>query len=421
MMTSSCFVWKWLPGATDPVVAGELRFDDGGRQTFVYGRSYLERAAADPIYEPELPLRRGVHDPVGGLAHFSCLRDAAPDAWGWRVIENRVFGRGQAGAGRDLDEGTYLLQSGSDRTGALDFQESPTDYVPRDVDSASLEDLQRAAELLATDQPIPSDLEQALHHGTSIGGARPKAAITGEDAKYVAKFSISTDTFPIVKAEYLAMTLAARVGLTVAEVSLEKVTGKDVLLVKRFDRDQCEGGWCRRSLVSALTVLALDERWAREAAYPDLVDRIRVDGVEFGKDAKELFSRLVFNVLVGNTDDHARNHSFFVEGVNIRLTPAYDITPFPRTGGEAGHGMKITRESNLSRIRLCLDTASEFGLSEEEGRSIVDAQVRAITEHFDSLCEEVGMTKAMRERLRRRAVLNPDVFAGCEELDPEDW
>ncbi|MEM9282409.1 MAG: HipA domain-containing protein, partial [Verrucomicrobiota bacterium] len=164
------------------------------------------------------------------------------------------------------------------------------------------------------------------------------AAITGEDAKYVAKFSISTDTFPIVKAEYVAMMLAVRVGLNVATVSLEQVAGKDVLLVKRFDRNQCKSGWSRRALVSALTVLGLDERWAREATYPDLVDRIRVDGMEFRKEAMELFSRLVFNVLIGNTDDHARNHSFFVEGLNIRLTPAYDLTPFPRAGGEAGHG-----------------------------------------------------------------------------------
>jgi len=420
-MTSSCYVWKWLTGEPDPVVAGELRFDDRGRQAFVYGRSYLERVNAEPIYEPELPLRRGAHEPVNGLAHFSCLRDAAPDAWGRRVIENRVFGRGEAEGGRDLDEGTYLLQSGSDRTGALDFQKSPTDYDPRDIDSASLEDLQKAAELLATDQPIPSDLEQALHHGTSIGGARPKAAVTGDDAKYVAKFSISTDTFSIVKAEYVAMTLADRTGLDVAAVSLERVAGKDVLLVKRFDREKGERGWLRRSLVSALTVLALDERWAREATYPDLVDRIRVDGVEFRKDATELFSRLVFNVLIGNTDDHARNHSFFVEGASIRITPAYDVTPFPRAGGEAGHGMKITRDSNLSRIRLCLDVAPEFGISEEEGRSIVERQVRSITENFDPLCKDAKMTRAMCERLRRRAVLNPDIFAGCEDLDPGDW
>lgn len=421
MTTSKCYVWKWLPGATDPVVAGELRFDDHGRQGFVYGRSYLERANAAPLYEPELPLRRGGQEPVNGLDHFSCLRDAAPDAWGRRVIENRLFGRGERVAGDGIDESTYLLHSGSDRTGALDFQASASEYIPRDAGAASLAELHAAAELLATDRPIPSELEAALNHGTSIGGARPKAAITAGNAKYVAKFSVSTDRFQIVKAEYVAMTLAARLGMDVAEVSLEQAAGKDVLLVKRFDRDPGENGWCRRPLVSALTVLGLDEKWAREASYPNLVDQMRIHGLAFKKDARELFSRMVFNVLVGNTDDHARNHSFFVEGRTIRLTPAYDITPFPRAGGEASHGMKITPLSNLSRLRLCLDTATEFGLSEEEARSIVEAQVHGITEHFDGLCEEIGMTPTTHAQLRRRAVLNPDVFSGCGDLNPKPW
>lgn len=421
MTTSKCFVWRWLPGATEPVVAGELRFEAKGRQTFVYGRSYLERENAGPIYQPELPLRQGAHEPVGGLDHFSCLRDAAPDAWGRRVIESRLLGGSETGAGDGVDEATYLLHSGSDRTGALDFQESASEYIPRELGDVSLAELHEAAELLATDQLIPAELEAALNHGTSIGGARPKAAITGGNAKYVAKFSISTDRFQIVKAEYVAMTLAARLGMNVAEVSLEKAAGKDVLLVKRFDRYPAASGWCRRAMVSGLTVLGLDEKWAREATYPNLVDQIRIHGLAFKKDATELFSRLVFNVLVGNTDDHARNHSFFVEGETIRLTPAYDITPFPRAGGEASHGMKITQRSNLSRIRLCLDAAPEFGLSEVEARSIVEAQVRGIAENFDGLCEEIGMAPATRTQLRRRAVLNPDVFAGCEELNPKEW
>jgi serine/threonine-protein kinase HipA len=355
------------------------------------------------------------------LGLFSCLRDAAPDAWGRRVIANRVFGRGEVEVGRDIDERTYLLQSGSDRTGALDFQESASGYVSRDMDAATLVDLHEAAELLATDHPIPTDLEEALYHGTANGGARPKAAITGDTSKYIAKFSISTDTFQIMKAEYVAMTLASRIGLDVATVSLENVAGKDILLVERFDREKGAGGWYRRSLVSALTVMGLDERWAREASYPDLVDQIRVNGVEFRKDATELFSRMVFNVLMGNTDDHARNHSFFVEDGRIRLTPAYDITPFPRVGGEAGHGMKVTRASNLPRINLCLETAADYGLSEEKARAIVERQISGIMGHFDDLCKEAGMTTAMIERLRGRAVLNPDVFAGCEEFNPKGW
>ena len=422
-MISKCYVWKWLPGETRPVVAGELRFDAQGRQAFVYGRSFMDRVNAEPIYAQELGLRRGNQVPINGLTHFSCLRDAAPDAWGRRVILNGLFAREMMNDERGVDESVYLLQSGSDRTGALDFQESASIYKPRHHDSASLEDLCRAAELLATEKTVPPDLEAALFHGSSIGGARPKAAVSGSHCKYVAKFSVSTDTFNIVKAEYVAMKLAAAVGLDVAPVSLQESAGRDVILVERFDRGQGdgEGDWTRKSLVSGLTVLGLDEKWAREASYPDLVEQIRLHGVNFKTDARELFSRMLFNVLIGNTDDHARNHSFFVEGESIRLTPAYDVTPFPRAGGEAGHGMKIFGPSNLSRISLCIATASAFGIMREEAIAIAEAQIAGVAGQFDGLCESAGMDRTTRLLLRRRAVLNPDIFAGAYEWLNPDW
>ena len=127
------YVWIWLPGATAPVVAGRIA-RDGERLIFNYGQSYLDRKDRIPIYEPELPLRNGAIAPEAGLSMAGCLRDAAPDAWGRRVILNRTFGR----KGKDvdtaaLDELTYLLESGSDRIGALDFQHSPSEYVPRAV------------------------------------------------------------------------------------------------------------------------------------------------------------------------------------------------------------------------------------------------------------------------------------------------
>ncbi|MCB1089712.1 MAG: HipA domain-containing protein, partial [Verrucomicrobiae bacterium] len=152
---------------------------------------------------------------------------------------------------------------------------------------------------------------------------------------------------------------------------------------------------------------------------PDLADQIRVRGVAFRNDATELYSRLVYNVLIGNTDDHARNHAFIVEGANLRLAPAYDLTPFPRAGGEAGHGMKLTRTNNLSRIRLCLDTAPDFGLTADRARAIVERQIAGIVRHFAPLCDEAGMTPTMRRQLQGRAVLNPDIFTGCPELAPE--
>ena len=129
------FVWIWLPNETEPVVAGRLEADNG-RVLFNYGKSYLERMvgqpAAIPIYEPEVPLQAGVLPLPEGLSMPVCIRDAAPDAWGRRVIINKMLGL--KGANTDtaaLGELTYLLESGSDRIGALDFQRSPTEYVAR--------------------------------------------------------------------------------------------------------------------------------------------------------------------------------------------------------------------------------------------------------------------------------------------------
>ena len=187
------YVWIWLPGETTPVVAGLLS-RDGGDLVFNYGRSYLERDNRIAIYTPELPLKAGLQRPAAGLRLPSCIRDAAPDAWGRRVIINRRYGarRGDIDIGR-LDELTYLLESGSDRIGALDFQISASDYAPREASEASLEELLTAADRVQQGVPLTSGLERALFHGSSIGGARPKALILAGDKKHIAKFSAQSD------------------------------------------------------------------------------------------------------------------------------------------------------------------------------------------------------------------------------------
>ena len=201
------YVWIWLPGETEPVVAGKLTAH-GERLLFNYGRSYLARDDAIAIYHPELPLQPGIMEPHAGQRMPGCIRDASPDAWGRRVILNARLGRQGAMADSDqLDELGYLMESGSDRTGALDFQVSPTEYVPRVSGNATLEELMASAERVEKGLPLNPAFDQALRHGTSIGGARPKAQIQDGDKKYVAKFSSSTDLYSVVKAEYLAMRL----------------------------------------------------------------------------------------------------------------------------------------------------------------------------------------------------------------------
>ncbi|TPQ48002.1 phosphatidylinositol kinase, partial [Prosthecomicrobium hirschii] len=301
------YVWFWLPGAVEPIVAGRIEKPSGqDRYVFNYGR-YAKRQDAIPIYLPELPLRSGRIMPTPPLTMANALRDGAPDAWGRRVINNRLSGRKDI----ELDELTYMLHSGSDRIGGLDFQSSPDRYESREAEPASLDDLLNAAEHVERGEPIPAALDEALFHGSSIGGARPKAGIETDDAKYIAKFSSTTDTYPIVKAEYVAMRLAAVVGLDVAPVRMVAAQGKDVLLVRRFDRVRTETGWTRRAMVSALTIFGLHEMQGRYASYSDLTHIVRARFTNARATLHELFGRMVFNVLSGNTDDHARNHAAF--------------------------------------------------------------------------------------------------------------
>ena len=181
------FVWIWLPGRTAPVVAGRIQAE-GSRFIFNYGRSYLARPEAIPIHLPELPLRPGALEPEPPLEIANALRDASPDAWGRRVIVSRLTGvRGRSADMVDLDELTFMLESGSDRIGALDFQASPSEYAPRESGHASLEDLLHAADRVDRGLPLGPDLAESLRHGTSIGGARPKCLVPPLDPAQGAK------------------------------------------------------------------------------------------------------------------------------------------------------------------------------------------------------------------------------------------
>ncbi|HEX5487468.1 MAG TPA: HipA domain-containing protein [Limnobacter sp.] len=408
------FVWVWLPGATKPVVAGVLTQSENNL-LFNYGRSYLARAGAMPLYLPELPLQEGILPLAEGLSMPGCLRDAAPDAWGRRVIVNRLFGaKSRLSAGLDLTELDYLLESGSDRIGALDFQVSASTYTPRNVTHASLDELLKAAELVELGVPLSPPLELALHHGTAIGGARPKALIEGDGCKYIAKFSSSNDIYSVVKAEFVAMRLAAMAGLNAAPVSLVRAAGKDVLLVKRFDRQWSDAGWLRKPVVSALTILGLDEMQARYASYFDLAQIIRQRFSQPKATLKEVFGRLVFNVLCGNTDDHARNHAAFWDGQQLTLTPAYDICPQARTGQEASQAMAIHGRDNLSRLSTCLAAVAQFHLSISEGVEIIGAQLHTMATHWKAVCDEAKLSVVDRNRLLNGAFLNPFAFTALQ-------
>jgi len=404
----SAFVWVWLPGATEPVPAGKLEQHKGSDLiTFAYGTSYLARDNARPLYPSELPLRKGRQEPLGGLKVAGVIRDAGPDAWGQRVILRGLLGKRDV---RDQDPGrisllTYLLESGSNRPGALDFQASADRYVERTHD-ATLEQLQQGAQDVERGSPMSMELIEALNAGSSAGGARPKATLTQGDRQLIAKFSSITDHYPVIKAEAVAMELARRVYLNVAKTELIRVAGREVLLVERFDRGP---GGIRRAFISALTVAREDELNARYVTYIGLADALRERSENRRDSLRELFSRIVFNILVSNTDDHARNHAVFLDGEGeLELTPAYDICPQTRTGQEAAQAMAFGPDGErLSQVAECLRVARFYDLSEREARDIIDGQLAAIRSAWNEAADKATLTRAERDQMWGTQILNP--------------
>jgi len=399
--SDSAYVWIWLADAQKPIVAGKLEKKDF-HHDFFYGQSYLNNSQAISLSETELPLVGGRRFTSIKEIHY-VIRDALPDAWGRRILNYRY----QTSELSILD---MLLLSSSDRIGALHFQETADTYSPRFEDHATLEQLLEATSLIEKGEYIPKELEFALNHGTSVGGARPKALINHDDKKYIAKFSSLTDIFPLVQAEYAAMWLAQKIGINAAPVKLVEVKGRFVLLIERFDRIKIANYWARKFMVSALTLLQLDEMEGRYASYLDLADQITRNCKMLITDLHELFKRMVFNILIGNTDDHAKNHSFFWDGKQYELTPAYDICPYPRAGQEATQAMIVGKYGALSQLRNALTAAPWFHLSEESATQIIDELVAKVREFWPEACKQARLKPAQCDQLTGTAVLNPYCF-----------
>lgn len=258
-------------------------------------------------------------------------------------------------------------------------------------------------------------LSNALLHGTSIGGARPKSSVERNNKKYIAKFSTNSDLFPVKKCEFFAMSLAKEVGINVADsilltdIEYSNKSDKNILLIERFDRvpyidtKDNQVHFKRKSMVSGLTVMLLDEMTARYSSYLDLVQMSKI------KNKDELFKRMAYNI--GNTDDHARNHAFFYDGKgNLELTPAYDISPMPRKQNEMSQAMKINHQSSLSNFQNCLaeETLNAFDMTKDNAIYIIDEMVKTIKEQYEYYCDQAELNTD----LLKNSTLNESVFYG---------
>jgi serine/threonine-protein kinase HipA len=197
---------------------------------------------------------------------------------------------------------------------------------------------------------------------------------------------------------------------TVANVSLTGALHKDVLLIERYDRVHTSAGRQCKIMVSARTMLSLDETMARYASCEDLAEIVRHRFTDAPATLRELYSRLVFNILCGNTDDHARDHAAFWDGEMLTLTPAYDICPQGRTGNEAAQAMLIAGNNRMSSVSSCLEAAAQFHLSRATAIEIVECQFTSIIEHWDPISDEASLSAADRGFLWGRQFLNPYAF-----------
>jgi len=382
MARRECFVYVQLPGTLQTVVCGryERTITRDGRAVgrFVYGRSYRTRADAVPLDPIHLPLAPTVYETARLDGVFGVLRDAAPDAWGRRVIE-RMAGR------QDLDEVDFLLESAQDRAGALTFGRGPEPPGPVRAFNrvVQLKELRRAAALIEQDvpDPVPAQIIDLLDPGTSLGGARPKNVVEDEDGLWIAKFPQRGDRWSNAPVEAAMLSLASRCGIRVPETRVEPVGDESVLLVKRFDRERVGDGYLRHRMASALTMLDADDaptdRW--NWSYVVLADELQRWSARPRDDKAELFRRMALNALICNVDDHPRNHAVVAAGREWRLAPAYDLTPNSRQGLEDRRlAMECGDLGRLATRENLLSQSMRFGLRPGEADAIVDEMAETV-------------------------------------------
>ena len=365
----------------EPVSVGTLwARTRGARQTasFEYARSWLGRRDAFGL-DPVLPPGLGPFHTDRPL--FNAFTDPAPDRWGQTLIRRNELRRASA-EGRQprtlLEVDFLILVDDETRLGALRFKEaeggpflaSTGRQVPPVVDLPRL--------LSATTRVIESresddDLRLLLAPGTSLGGARPKATVRDRDGSLlIAKFPRRDDDWPETRWEAVTMALAEAAGVRVAPFQLRQVSRSPVFTARRFDRRQGR----RIHFMSALTAIEGSDDEMR--SYLEIAEFLRREGVEVKEELRQLWRRIVFNMLVSNTDDHLRNHGFLRERSGWRLSPAYDLNPVPVDVKPRVHALAIDETDGTASLDLAMEVAPIFGMTGQEARATAAEVGRAV-------------------------------------------
>jgi serine/threonine-protein kinase HipA len=326
----------------------------------------------------------------------------------------------KAAGAENLTEFDYLVASGDHRVGALAFGPDPTGG-PRRIapwgegegvgEHFDLAVLAEAAERAQSVDRLDPDLWRLLEAGSSLGGARPKAATTHRGVPWIAKFSAKNDTFPVCRVELAVMRLAKQCELNVPETDFRTILGRDIYLIQRFDR-HVEGNRLKRTpFASALTMLEAHEMAAHRYSYRDLAETVRRFGSDIRLDLWELFRRMAFNILVGNDDDHLRNHAFLFDGRGWRLSPLYDVVPRPRAVSDGNLVLAAGNMGRAATLANALTGAAHYGLAHDEAVALLeDVRVR-VSARWQNAFEEAGISTVDIAR-----------FANCfTEADRAKW
>lgn len=400
-MTSerTCYVYIMLPGQTEFVTAGRFTLtptaDGQAVGHFIYGKKYLarpDRVEIDPI-ELKLSDRPSETATLGGF--FGAIRDSMPDSWGRRIIEKR--------SGHPaLEEFDYLMESADDRAGALGFGLNVEPPAPGRAfnKTLQLEQLQIAADAIINEDVVAGDdiarqAEDLLYRGSAMGGARPKAVIEDDNSLWLAKFSHPDDRWNHPKVEYGILQLAATCGLDVADSRIVKIAGRDVLLVRRFDRDHGDEGFRRHRMVSALTLLRGDDKVTERNnwSYLLLADEIRRVSANPKADLNELYRRICFNAAISNLDDHPRNHAMIAKDTEWLLSPAYDLTPSPVSAiARRDLAMECGDQGRYANRANIMSDHGRFYLEPDEAEQIFDTIIQTIRDHWFADMRAIGVS-----------------------------
>lgn len=396
-----------------PLLMGSLRCQGsrtGDLFSFEYDNTWLTRPEAF-AFDPDLALVVGAQYPAPERANFGIFLDSSPDRWGRVLMQRRENARARRAGQRprSLTEWDFLLGVHDEtRLGALRFR-APDDgrFIDSDDKFAappitSLRELQTAS--LQFEQHVDEEehpeyerwLAQLFAPGTSLGGARPKASVRDEaGALCIAKFPSRQDVRDVGAWELVAHRLAARAGISVPAARPLRMPDSPytTFVARRFDRTETGR---RRAFVSAMT---LTQRVDGEAgaSYLELVDLLQSRGANTQADCAELFRRVVFNILIHNTDDHLRNHGFFIGAHGISLSPAYDINPSIERDSLS---LTINEVETTCDVAIALEASKDYGLS-QQGADAILGQVKTAIESWRHEAKQLGIPRAEQELMSR--------------------